>query len=168
MTAEEILAQRELRKQTSLSIRQDVINSGVWGNPDQINAAKSKSSAKSSTSSSGGSARSKNTDSSKKDTNVSKNVKNRMTVFPENGKWLKKGSDDAGTAIVASGLDAGNDFLAGIIGAPESIFRGAAAVGTMQQEMEFYQNGGIYTLEQENANKKKAEQAKSAAAELIT
>lgn len=110
----------------------------------------------------------KSTGTSKGNNGVSKNVKNRMTVLPENGKWLKKGSDDVGAAIIGSGLDAGSDFLSGIIGAPESLLRGFAALGAVKDDLDFYQNGGVYTLEQENAHKEKAEQAKKGAAELIT
>lgn len=111
---------------------------------------------------------SSNSDNKKSgNTSVSKNVKNRMTLFSENGKWLKKGSDNIGVAIAASGTDAGSDFLSGILGAPEGILRGAAALGAVKDDLDFYQNGGIYTLEKEQAHREKAEQAKKGAAEII-
>ncbi len=89
-------------------------------------------------------------------------------LFSENGKWLKKGSDDFGESLMASGLDAISDVSAGIIAGPEGLFRGFAALGALQDDLNFYQNGGIYTLEQEQKHREQAEQAKEGAAELIT
>lgn len=89
-------------------------------------------------------------------------------LFSENGKWLKKGSDDFGESLLASVLDAISDVSAGIIAGPEGLFRGFAALGALQDDLNFYQNGGIYTLEQEQKHREQAEQAKEGAAELIT
>lgn len=158
MSIKSELAKRQANMEAAEKIRQAAKAAGTW----------EKSSKSTSSSDSTDSNRSKTSDSSKKSDSVSEDIKNRMTILPENGKWLKQGSDNVGSAILGSGLDAGSDFLSGIIGAPESLLRGFAALGAVKDDLDFYQNGGIYTLNQENAHKEKAEQSKKDAAKLIT
>ena len=68
---------------------------------------------------------------------------------------------DITKTILGSAADVGENVGSGILGMGEKIVDTAAFLAPMAENAQFYQNGGIYTLEQQRAHEEAVEQSKT-------
>ena len=68
---------------------------------------------------------------------------------------------DITKTILGTVTDVGENLGSGVLGMGEKIVDAAAYLAPMAENAQFYQNGGIYTLEQQKAHEKAVEQSKT-------